>query len=222
MIAFGRETDTQDALGETTHEANLPNLNRLQFEALLQDFVGEIEQIPPMYSAIKKNGQPLYKLAREGKVIEREARKVRIHTIKLLSFDVSSALIEVSCSKGTYIRTLCQDIGRAAGSAAHMSFLLRTKSGNFCINDAVTLEEIAELNPSEYFINPLDYLENMPKVVVTDAVRTSVLHGNKFSISDLKIDVLKNEKYLIIDKERNLLALGSLKGNCIQPEKVFG
>ncbi|SMB94103.1 tRNA pseudouridine55 synthase [Desulfonispora thiosulfatigenes DSM 11270] len=222
VIGFGSETDTQDATGNVTYEANLPNLSYGEFNEILQKFKGNIEQLPPMYSAIKKDGQPLYKLAREGIVVEREIRKVEIYNIDLFSYNNKQALINVSCSKGTYIRTLCQDIGRAAQSAAHMVFLLRTKSGIFNIEKSFTLDEISLLDPNEFLINPINCLDDFQEIVVEGKTRIDVLHGNKISIDNLDIPSISNNKYKIIDKENNLLAIANKKNNFIQPEKVFG
>lgn len=129
LLKFGRETDTQDATGNVIKETAVCTLEREAFAELLDQFVGEIKQVPPMYSAIKKDGQPLYKLARQGIAVEVAPRTVTIHEIKLLMYNGESAMLEVHCGKGTYIRTLCQDIGRAAGSSAYMEYLLRTQSG---------------------------------------------------------------------------------------------
>ena len=222
LVTFGKETDTQDATGETMCEADLPNLNSQDFKEALEAFKGDIDQLPPMYSAIKKDGQPLYKLAREGKVVERKTRKIKIYDIELLSYNKKRAILDVKCSKGTYIRTLCEDIGRAVNSAAHMSFLLRIQSGDFSIRDSFTLESIANLDPSEFLINPINYLGDFTEIIVDGKIKKDILHGNKVSIEDINIPIGINDKYKIVDKENNLLAIANKKNNFIQPEKVFG
>ena len=110
LLKFGRETDTQDATGNVIKETEICTLTREAFAELLDQFVGDIEQIPPMYSAVKKDGQPLYKLARQGISVEVAPRRVTIHEIKLLMYNGESAMLDVHCGKGTYIRTLCQDV----------------------------------------------------------------------------------------------------------------
>ncbi len=129
-IRLGVVTDTQDMTG-TVLETSDANISAEEFEAAVSSFVGEISQIPPMYSAIKMNGQPLYKLARKGLEVERTPRNIKIYEIKILSFDGSKGEIEVYCSKGTYIRTLCDDIGKKLGCGAAMDGLIRIKSGGF-------------------------------------------------------------------------------------------
>lgn len=222
LIAFGKETDTQDATGNTTYEASLPSLSYDEFKEVLQEFEGDIDQLPPMYSAIKKDGQPLYKLAREGKDIEREKRKIKIYDIKLLSYNKKRAIIDVSCSKGTYIRTLCEDIARAANSAGHMSFLLRTQAGDFSIKNSLTLEKISELDPSEFLINPSLCLNDFKEIIVDNKVKKDILHGKKIPIENINVPSGTGDKYKIIDSENNLLAIASKKNNLIQPDKVFG
>lgn len=142
-LTFGSETDTQDSTGSVTNTTQ----NRTDiktFEDVLKEFEGETEQIPPMYSAVHHGGERLYKLARRGVTVERKSRKITVFSIKLLSFSEDEAEICVRCSKGTYIRTLCEDIGRRAGCMAHMSALERTRSGMFTKENSVPLSEISE------------------------------------------------------------------------------
>ena len=142
-LTFGSETDTQDSTGSVTNTTQ----NRTDiktFEDVLKEFEGETEQIPPMYSAVHNGGERLYKLARRGVTVERKSRKITVFSIKLLSFSEDEAEICVRCSKGTYIRTLCEDIGRRAGCMAHMSALERTRSGMFTKENSVPLSEISE------------------------------------------------------------------------------
>ena len=146
-ILFGMSTDTGDDTGAVistlpVEEAHLENL-----ESVVNSFAGIYEQVPPMYSALKVNGRKLYELAREGKEVERAARQVRIQSIRLLYKQNDRAGIHVACSKGTYIRTLCEDIGDRIGIPATMAFLLRTRVGPFDIDQAATLEEITA-NPA--------------------------------------------------------------------------
>ncbi|HOM82434.1 MAG TPA: tRNA pseudouridine(55) synthase TruB [Armatimonadota bacterium] len=144
---FGAATDTLDASGTVTATADASGLTREAVEEVLPRFRGAIQQIPPMYSAIHHQGQRLYELARRGKEVERPPRDVVIHQLELLSFEpgtTARARLRVVCSKGTYIRALCADLGEALGIPAHMCALTRTRVGPFRIEDAVSLEELAE------------------------------------------------------------------------------
>lgn len=145
-LRFGEETDSGDLTGIVTAraEAGFAGTDEAALREVLSRFTGSIEQIPPMYSALKRDGKPLYEYARAGIELEREPRQVTIHRIELLSFapDGMEAVIEVACSKGTYIRTLAQDIGRALGCHAHLAALRRTHAGPFSLDRAVTLDAL--------------------------------------------------------------------------------
>lgn len=157
-IKFGVETDSGDLTGNIVATANdelVAAVTEHLFVASLAKFRGEIQQIPPMISALKKDGKPLYKYAREGIEIERPARNVNIHALDLLSFDNSSAKIRVHCSKGTYIRTLAQDIGRELGCLGHLSDLRRTAVGPFEISKSTTLEQLQEHTDPKQLLIPL-------------------------------------------------------------------
>ena len=185
-VILGSATDTQDSAGEVLMQkpflGDLFNVN-----SVLQNFIGQITQIPPMYSAIKIGGKKLYEYAREGAVIERKPRDVTIHEIEILSEDLPTSFkIRVSCSKGTYIRTLCADLGEALDTVAHMGDLLRTKSGNFCVENAIELDilrEIADKNQLDKIVMPIDAaLSYMPKIAISVKAEKWVKNGNKISI----------------------------------------
>jgi tRNA pseudouridine55 synthase len=145
---FGISTRTGDAEGEVVEESSAAELTASQVEQALETFRGEIEQVPSMYSALKKDGKPLYKLAREGVEVEREPRPVTIHRFELLDFrpgERAEADVEIHCSKGTYVRTLAEDLGEVLGCGAHVSALHRTGAGSFTGEDAVTLEQLEKL-----------------------------------------------------------------------------
>lgn len=152
-LSLGVETDSGDLTGEPVAQAALDGIDLSESRVLsvLTQFTGEIQQIPPMHSALKRDGKPLYEYARQGIVLEREARQVTIYGIDLIELAGDRMVIEVSCSKGTYIRTLAQDIGRALGCYAHLSALRRLSVGDFHLADAVTLEQLqteAENDPA--------------------------------------------------------------------------
>lgn len=144
-VRMGQKTTTADAEGEIISERPIENVDSGRIEAVLEQFRGDIEQIPPMHSAIKQNGQRLYKLAHQGQEVEREPRPVTIYELKLLDWSEPELRIEVHCSKGTYIRTLAEDIGEALGCGAHVSFLRRIGAGPYDESNMVTLEQLAEL-----------------------------------------------------------------------------
>lgn len=146
-LKLGESTDTLDAEGMVLAMHAVPDLSVEQLDLVCDQFRGDIMQVPPMYSALKKNGVPLYKLAREGKEVEREARPVTISKLEIVDISLPFVTIDVDCSKGTYIRTLIDDIGSALGCGAHMTALRRTRSGSFDLADCVTLERLeAEKN----------------------------------------------------------------------------
>jgi tRNA pseudouridine55 synthase len=144
-ITFGIETDSLDSTGKITSRKEA-SISEQQLKDVMGQFAGEIEQVPPMVSAIHYKGKRLYELARAGIEVERAPRKITIHKLELKSFSPSKASFTVSCSKGTYIRSLCADIGSKLGCGAHMSKLTRVKSGDFSIDNALTLEEIFKLH----------------------------------------------------------------------------
>lgn len=145
-LKLGLVTNTQDTSGETlgTHPASV---TRTELEAVLPRFTGEIEQIPPMYSAVQKNGQRLYDLARQGIEVERESRKVTVYSLSLANFDekTQTGTLEISCSKGTYVRTIIDDIGRVLGVGAVMTALCRTSACGFSLDECITLDELKSI-----------------------------------------------------------------------------
>ena len=144
-VELGIEMDTDDPTGRVISQNEIPKLNQQEFERICNDFVGNIDQIPPMFSAKKVNGRRLYKIAREGDQIAREPKSVFVDQIDVLSFDGQIAKIKVVCSKGTYIRTLAKDIGQKIGCGGHLKSLIRTKIGKFDIKDSIQLNEFEEL-----------------------------------------------------------------------------
>lgn len=174
ICKLGVRTTTADCEGEIIEERPVPELTESQIEAVLEKFRGEIQQIPPMYSALKQNGVPLYKLAREGKVVEREPRTVQIYQLELVSFNGDELELSVSCSKGTYIRTLVEDIGEILGCGAHLIQLRRTKVGPFEEAGMVTMEQIKAAaeegtHTLDDFLLPMeDALKSWPDIILTE------------------------------------------------------
>jgi len=222
IMQFGTETNTQDASGEVTVTTELPSLSKAEFVALTEQFIGEIQQIPPMYSAIKKDGQPLYKLARQGVEVEVEPRPVVIHGIKVLMYNKESAMLEVHCGKGTYIRTLCQDLGRACGSSAHMTYLMRLSSGMFTIADAVPLARLEQSDTPEQFLQDMNTcLGEMPSVVAVDAKMTErIVNGLSQKASGAEL-LPEGTVCRAVTEQGTLLAIGTVINQAFQPNKVF-
>ena len=148
-MKLGETTDSQDAQGQVTATLPVPDFTASQIEEAFNKFKGDFYQMPPMVSAIKKDGVPLYKLARQGKVVEREPRFVRVYAHEILNTRLPEVDFRVVCSKGFYVRTYAHDIGQALGCGAHLSALRRTKSGRFSVDGAVTVEELKTLPREE-------------------------------------------------------------------------
>ena len=178
-LVLGVRTDTGDAEGSVI-QARAPAVTREKMQVVLDRFTGEIDQVPPMYSALKRHGRPLYELARQGVLVERLARRVRIHSLELRRWEGVKLEIEVHCSKGTYIRTLADDIGEALGCGAHVVGLRRIGIGAFVVDDAITPERMGELEPSEReaCLLPVDALvQGLPRTDLEPCVAACFLHG---------------------------------------------
>ena len=171
---LGVRTTTADAEGEVIEQGPVGDLSIAQVEEVLKQFKGPIEQIPPMHSAIKQNGQPLYKLAHQGKTVERKPRAVEIYTLDVLRLEGDELDISMHCSKGTYVRTLAEDVGQALGCGAHLSALRRTLVGPFDIEQAVTLVQLQERAAQDFaaldeVMLPIDYaLRDWPEVSLSE------------------------------------------------------
>ena len=149
-VFFGKKTDTQDSQGKVIEETNIESLDIEDIKKALDNFKGETEQIPPMVSAIKYKGKKLYQLARAGKTVERAPRKIKITDIEILDFNFPEMTFRVRCSKGTYVRTLCEDIGKSLGVPSHMSSLVRSASGDFLLKDSKSLDDVNEKDIISY------------------------------------------------------------------------
>ena len=184
VVRLGMTTDTEDLTGKVLTEQAV-NVTREEFEAVLPRFRGEILQVPPMYSALKVNGQKLYDLARRGREVERQPRPITIHRLKLVDFNKNEARILAECSKGTYIRTLCKDIGESLGCGGCMASLRRTQAGAYTIADSVPLEKLlAESEaglPVEHYLKKVDSMfASHPKAVLNAFQERRCRNGNAF------------------------------------------
>lgn len=182
VLRLGITTDTEDITG-TVLERREANVTREALEAALEAFRGEILQIPPMYSALKVDGQKLCDLARKGKEVERKPRPITIHELELLNLEGSLARLRVRCSKGTYIRTLCKDIGEALGCGGCMEALRRTSAGEYSIDEAVPLERLLEAENPGQFLRDVDTMfRGFPAVTLTPNQEKRCRCGNSFSL----------------------------------------
>lgn len=197
VLLLGQSTDTQDTSGKILEQRPVQSSESQVMEAILS-FVGDYNQIPPMYSALKVNGKKLYELAREGKVIEREPRKIKIYSIEIEEIELPRVTINVSCSKGTYIRTLCNDIGEKLGCLGCMEKLLRTKANGLVLEDSLKLNQIEELRNNETLeekIIPVDYMfRAYPIVIIDDEYKKLIYNGNQFKKECIKnIQEIEND-----------------------------
>jgi tRNA pseudouridine55 synthase len=161
LMHLGVTTDTEDLDGEVLAKTDCEGVTREQLENKMVQLVGDIMQTPPMISAVKRNGVPLYKLARKGKTVEREPRLIHVYEFKLLDFSLPFVRFRLRCTKGTYVRTLCADIGRALGCGAYLEQLRRTQSGSMKVEDAIAYETILGLEPEQLakYVIPLHQLQ---------------------------------------------------------------
>ena len=183
VLHLGIDTDTQDMSGTVLEERPV-NVTEEEVRKVLKSFVGEQLQVPPMYSALKVNGKKLYELAREGKTVERKARPVCFYEIEPLEFHLPLVKIRVTCSKGTYIRTLCADIGEALGCGGCMQALRRTQAGEYTIAEAVPLQQLLEAAEPETYLRDVDTMfRGYPGVKLTVNQEKRCRNGNAFSVS---------------------------------------
>ncbi len=190
-IRLGAETDTADIEGQVTLVRPVPALDAALIESVLTPFRGEIKQVPPMYSALKHQGQRLYDLARKGVEVERPARPVTIHELRLIRFDAGSLELDVHCSKGTYIRSLAEDIGRALGCGGHVEVLRRTAVGALDLSAAHTVEqlEVMEMGARDACLLPLDVLVNhLPVVELNASMSILMMQGNPLFVPNAPLE----------------------------------
>ena len=216
-LRLGRTTNTQDTEGETLTQSPV-TVGREELEAVLPRFTGEISQIPPMFSAIKINGQKLYDLARQGKEVERKARAVTIFALEVVEqVSETDYILRIRCSKGTYVRTLCHDIGQALGCGGCMFSLRRTMAAGFTLDESVTLEQMQE--GGEALLRPTDSLfRDRPDYrLKTEKQEERCRNGNPFFIQEN----LPEGEYRIYGREGAFLCLSRLQGDTMNSLKNF-
>ena len=215
VLLLGKRTDTQDVTGRVLEERPV-SLCLADVEAVLPQFRGEILQVPPMYSALKVNGQKLCDLARKGQQVERKPRPITIFELTLLSFEENRLRLRVRCSKGTYIRTLCDDIGAALGTLGCMESLRRTQAGDYSITEAVPLETLLETDSPETYLRGMDSMfTRYPAVTLTPNQEKRCRNGNSFTRP------MANGTYRAYGENGEFLMLAKVEDNIMSTIKSF-
>lgn len=195
VVHLGIRTSTGDTEGETLEQRDVA-ATREQIEAVLAQFRGAIEQVPPMHSALKRDGKPLYEYARQGITLERAARQVTIHALELLAYEAPFLTLRVTCSKGTYIRVLGEDIGAALGCGAHLKALRRTQVGSLTLDGCVTLEQLAAIEEARRvaLLAPVDaLLSTFPAVELPEVLAQRFLHGQRLALGKENVSLPQAE-----------------------------
>jgi len=220
-VTLGSKTDTQDSSGTVLETAEV-NVTEAEILAVLDSFLGESEQIPPMYSAIKQDGKKLYELARKGIEVERKPRLITIYAIEVTEWQLNDNKfsIRVACSKGTYIRTLCQDIGEKLGCFAHMSALCRSRSGRFALEDSLTLTEIEERVAKEdfSFLEPVDKVfEEFSPLYLSKRKAELMCHGVQVRTPG----ICEGTLYRVYDEAGRFLSISLAEDGMLKMQKTF-
>jgi tRNA pseudouridine55 synthase len=219
IMRLGRATDTGDRTGQPTRETAVPDLSSVDLAALARRFTGELLQTPPMYSALKRDGVPLYRLARQGVEVARSARPVRVDHLTLASAGPDRLRFDLACSKGTYVRVLAEDIGTALGSAAHLEALRRTAFGSFAIADAVTLDRWEPDRPAGLVALPRA-LAHLPAVSVDDQAAAAVRQGKPWPLRALPVEL--GTAAMLLDHAGDLIAVAVRKADLWSYGRVLG
>ena len=214
-LRLGLTTDTEDISGTVLIEQDA-FVTGDQLEQVLQQFRGEILQVPPMYSALKINGKKLYELARAGKEVQRQPRPVTIHELTLLGLEADGIHLRVRCSKGTYIRTLCKDIGQALGCGGCMAALRRVQAGEYTAEEAVTLEQLLNAEDKAQFLRSVDSMfRNYPAVTLTEKQEMRCRNGNSFTLG------IADGTYRAYSQSGEFLALSKVESGIMSTIKSF-
>jgi len=215
VLRLGLTTDTEDVWGETLEERSV-EFSQEKLEKVLESFRGEILQVPPMYSALKVNGQKLCDLARKGKEVERKPRPITIHELTLLEQTEDTLRLRVKCSKGTYIRTLCKDIGEALGCGGCMAELRRVTAGEYTIEEAVPLMELLETQEPEKYLRGVDTMfRNYPQISLTANQEKRCRNGNSFTLP------LSDGTYRAYSQTGEFLMLAKVENGVMSTAKSF-
>lgn len=214
-LVLGRATDSGDATGRTLVERPVPGDVDERLAAALPAFTGAVPQVPPMYSALKRDGKPLYELARAGKTVERAARTVTVYALRVLGRERDVVRLRIACSEGTYVRTLCEDLAAACGTVGHMGALLREASGPFVLYESRTLDEV-ERDPEAALVPP-ERVIPIPTVVLDGRGATDFRAGRMVPLAQPPAD----KHVFVRDSARALVGVGETVGALLAPRKVF-
>ena len=215
VLRLGITTDTEDITGTVLTEQDAFITGEM-LEEVLEKFRGDIMQVPPMYSALKVNGQKLYDLARKGKEVERQPRPITIHELTLLGMEAEGIRLRVRCSKGTYIRTLCKDIGQALGCGGCMAALRRVAAGEYTAEEAVPLQVLLETENPEQYLRPVDSMfRNYPQVTLSEKQEIRCRNGNSFSVQ------MAEGTYRAYGRDGEFLMLAKVEGGVMSTIKSF-
>jgi tRNA pseudouridine55 synthase len=215
ILMLGRSTTTLDAVGETTATGIVPADWEHRLREAIPRFVGRIEQLPPMFSALHHNGRRLYQLARAGESVERKARRITIYSIDILGVEENAARLRVTCGEGTYVRSLFSDIGDAIGVPAHLGALVREASGPFVLSEARTIEEIAT-DPTSALIAP-EHIIPFPTIVLDLRGASDFRAGRVVALPQ----GVPGKRVFVRDHMRMLVGVGEAHGAMLAPRKVF-
>ncbi|WP_278931159.1 tRNA pseudouridine(55) synthase TruB [Moraxella osloensis] len=228
IIKLGEQTDTGDAEGQIIATIPVPNVTQAMLQSVTEQFLGEIMQVPPMYSALKKDGKKLYELAREGIEVERAARPLTIYKLSLTSLSAQHLQLTVTCSKGTYVRVLAEDIAKALGTLGHLTALRRIQTGDFEIANAITLADFAALDFAARFDKLLAVdacVRSLPSLLLDDNQSKRVRQGQRLNVKTTMLTqqliLNANQTFRLFDRHQQFLGTGLLEPNGrLQPMKL--
>jgi tRNA pseudouridine55 synthase len=226
-VALGTGTDTDDALGEVIEQAPIPVLERVQLEMTLAEFVGRRKQVPPKFSAIKIDGEPLYRKARRGEEVTPKAREVEITSLVLTKVAKDGFDLDIRCGKGTYIRSLARDIARSLGTCGHLKSLRRFETGGFSVEHALALDTVETVSKegrlSECLVSLADAIPSVPKVQLTEEGEKRIRYGQSVSFTRMpQTDGDSQHGYVgLLGVDNKLCAIAQVMEGRLQPRKVF-
>ena len=228
IIKLGEQTDTGDAEGEIIATSPVPHVTQAMLQSVTEQFLGEIMQVPPMYSALKKDGKKLYELAREGIEVERAARPLTIYELSLTPLSDQQLQLIVTCSKGTYVRVLAEDIAKALGTLGHLTALRRIQTGDFDIANAITLADFAALDFASRFDKLLAVdacVHSLPSLVLDDSQSKRIQQGQRLNVKATmlthQLNLTANQTFRLFDDQQQFLGTGLLEPNGrLQPMKL--
>ncbi|BFN02737.1 tRNA pseudouridine(55) synthase TruB [Moraxella sp. K23] len=228
IIKLGEQTDTGDAEGEIIATSPVPHVTQAMLQSVTEQFLGEIMQVPPMYSALKKDGKKLYELAREGIEVERAARPLTIYELSLTPLSDQQLQLTVTCSKGTYVRVLAEDIAKALGTLGHLTALRRIRTGDFEIANAITLADFAALDIAARFDKLLAVdacVHSLPSLVLDASQSKRIRQGQRLNVKATmltqQLNLTANQMFRLFDPQQQFLGTGLLEPNGrLQPMKL--